>query len=76
MFLYARHAFVYTKLKGQEDVKKLICSGFRGFIFDPKACRHPSSRLYGIQERFFNAEFAADLKIDFFTSSCPRTPQT
>jgi hypothetical protein len=24
--LYARHAFVYTKLKGQEDVKKSIVS--------------------------------------------------
>ena len=33
--------FVYTKLKGLEDVKKLICSGFLDFIFDPKCLLTP-----------------------------------
>jgi hypothetical protein len=55
---------------GQEDVKKSICLSSRDFIFDPKCLPTPQrSFIRHPGAIFFNAEFAGNLKIDFFTSS-------
>ena len=53
-----------------EDVKKLISLIFRDFIFDPK-CLPTAQRSLIRHPRaiFFGAEFTANFKIDFFTSS-------
>jgi hypothetical protein len=56
--------------RGREDVKKLICLSSRDFIFDPKCLPTPERSLIGHPRAIvFNAELAANLKINFFTSS-------
>jgi hypothetical protein len=40
-------------LKGQEDVKKMICLSFRDFIFDPECLPTPQRSLIGHPRAIF-----------------------